>query len=453
MLKEANSLSASHELTIAGLPVRESQGFLRKILPWAAKGGLAILDQGLFAGTNFVVNTLLARWLTPAEYGAFALAFSIFLLLGVFHAAILTEPMLVFGPGRYRERFPEYLGILLRGHFSLMAPVVLILIGAAFLLGRVYSTSIERALLSLALAAPFILLLWLVRQAFYVRLRPDRAAVGGFLYLVFLLGFMSALRAGQHLSLVTALMGMGIVALVVSVFLLLILGPSWTGNPSVKMVFTDHWRYGRWSVATAGITWFPGNVYYVLLPIWVGLEGAGALKALMNLAMPGLQSVGALSLILLPVLVQSRKESRTRGMVNTMRSFLALFLFGSTLYLMLLWGLRSELFRLLYAGKYAEYASWPLLLAGVLPLGACVTGALSNTLRALERPDWIFWCYLGSSMVALLVGIPLIVAVGLTGALLGQLFSALTAGALMFWFYRRFLRSSERDDSSDRIGF
>ena len=447
MLKEANSLSASQELTIASLPVSESPGILRKIFPWAAKGGLAILDQGLFAGTNFVVNILLARWLTSAEYGAFALAYSVFVLLGVFHIAILIEPMLVFGPGRYRERFPEYLGILLRGHFGLMVPEVLILVGAAFLLGRVYSASIERALLGLALAAPFILLLWLVRQACYVRLRPERAAAGGFLYLVFLLGILSALRAGQRLSLVTAFMGMGIVALVVSVILILILGPIWTaegGNPSAKMVLTDHWRYGRWSVATAGINWFPGNVYYVLLPIWVGLEGAGALKALMNLAMPALQSINALSLILLPVLVQSRKESGTHAMANTMRSFLALFLFGSTLYLALLWGLRSELFRLLYAGKYTEYASWPLLLAGVLPIGACVTGALGDTLRALERPDWIFWCYLGSSIVALLVGIALAAIMGVTGALLGQLFSSLTAGALMFWFYQRFLREKAK---------
>jgi O-antigen/teichoic acid export membrane protein len=447
MLKEANSLSASQELTIASFPVSESQGILRKIFPWAAKGGLAILDQGLFSCTNFVVNILLARWLTPAEYGAFALAYSVFVLLGVFHTAILTEPMLVFGPGRYRERFPEYLGILLRGHFSLMVPAVLMLVGAAFLLGRIYSASIERALLGLALAAPFILLLWLVRQACYVRLRPERAAAGGLLYLVLLLAFMNALRAGQRLSLVTAFMGMGIVALVVSVVLMLILDPIWTlegGSLSAKMVFTDHWRYGRWSVATAGINWFPGNVYYVLLPIWVGLEGSGGLKALMNLAMPAQQSINALSLILLPVLVQSRKESGTHAMAKTMRSFLALFLFGSALYLALLWGLRSEIFRLLYAGKYTEYASWPLLLIGVLPLGACVTAALSNTLRALERPDLVFWCYLASTMVALLVGIPLIVTIGVSGALLGQLFSTLAAGGLMFWFYARFLREKTK---------
>ena len=67
---------------------------LPNLLSWVTKGGLAILDQALFAGANFLVNIFLARWLTPTEYGAFALAYSIFLLLGAFHTAILTEPMM-----------------------------------------------------------------------------------------------------------------------------------------------------------------------------------------------------------------------------------------------------------------------------------------------------------------------------------------------------------------------
>jgi hypothetical protein len=37
-----------------------------RIISWTTKGGPAILDQGLFAGTNFVANILLARWLSPA---------------------------------------------------------------------------------------------------------------------------------------------------------------------------------------------------------------------------------------------------------------------------------------------------------------------------------------------------------------------------------------------------
>jgi len=479
----------------------------QRLFPLATKGGLAILDQALFAGTNFIVNILLARWLTPTEYGAFALAYSVFLLFGTFHTASLTEPMMVFGSGKYAGHFEQYLGILVRGHFTLMLPGGLILVAAAFLLGRVYSTSVERAFLGLALAAPFILLLWLVRRAFYVRLQPGWAAAGGSLYLVLLLGFMGVLWAGQRLSPVTAFLGMGVgalavsvfllfrfqprrvavggvislvlllalvyllwlgsrplpvitflgmgaVALVVSVFLLLRLGPSWTaerGNPSAAMVFADHWRYGRWSLATAGIGWLPSNVYYVLLPNWFGLEGAGAFRALMNLAMPVLHSIGALSGILLPVLVRNRKKSGSHGMAKTMKSFLALFVAGSALYLILLWEFRSEAFQLLYAGKYKEYTFLPVLLVGLLPFGASATAVLGSGLRALERPDWLFWCYVGSGAVTLLLGIPLVAALGVSGGLLGLLFSYLVTAALMFWFYRRSPREQPAPGSEEPL--
>jgi hypothetical protein len=44
------------------------------LISWFKKGSLAVLDQGLFSGANFIVNILLARWLAPEEYGAFAVA-------------------------------------------------------------------------------------------------------------------------------------------------------------------------------------------------------------------------------------------------------------------------------------------------------------------------------------------------------------------------------------------
>src|ERR1035437_10172823 len=162
------------------LPSREKlRASMKGWMPWVGKGSLAILDQGLFAGSNFLLNVLLARWIAPADYGAFALAYSVFLLLGVFHSALLTGPMLVFGPGKYRERFPEYIGILLRGHFALMLPCAVLLPVAALLLGWLYSPAVGRAFVALAVAAPFILLLWLLRRAFYVRLNPGWAAAGG----------------------------------------------------------------------------------------------------------------------------------------------------------------------------------------------------------------------------------------------------------------------------------
>ena len=82
---------------------------------WLARGFWAILDQGLFSVSNFALNLLLAHWLSPHHYGAFAAVFAVFLLLGTLHTGLLSEPMLVLGSGRYKNRLTEYLGTLLEG--------------------------------------------------------------------------------------------------------------------------------------------------------------------------------------------------------------------------------------------------------------------------------------------------------------------------------------------------
>src|SRR5580692_6677487 len=45
---------------------------VKKGIPWIAKGGLAIADYGLISGSNFLLGVLLARWLSPEHYGAYA---------------------------------------------------------------------------------------------------------------------------------------------------------------------------------------------------------------------------------------------------------------------------------------------------------------------------------------------------------------------------------------------
>jgi hypothetical protein len=82
---------------------------------WLEGGFWAILDQSLFAISNFALNLLLAHWLSPQDYGAFAAVFAVFLLIGTLHTGPLTEPMLVLGSGRYKNRLTEHLGTLLEG--------------------------------------------------------------------------------------------------------------------------------------------------------------------------------------------------------------------------------------------------------------------------------------------------------------------------------------------------
>ena len=68
------------------------------------KSAWSLVDQGLTALTGFCVTFLLARWLAPEIYGAYAIAFAGYLFVGGLHNVIVLEPMSVIGPSRHAAR-------------------------------------------------------------------------------------------------------------------------------------------------------------------------------------------------------------------------------------------------------------------------------------------------------------------------------------------------------------
>jgi O-antigen/teichoic acid export membrane protein len=418
------------------------------LVTWGTRGGLALADQGLFAGAHFLLNILLARWLTPADYGAFALGYSVFLLVSVAHSALLLEPMAVFGSGKYLRDWRRYLGILLRGHLALTAAAAVLVLGAAKLAARFEAPAVQQVLLVLAPVIPVLLLVWLTRRAFYFRLLPGWATAGSAVYFAVLLVVAVWLYRTGKLTLITAILAMALAAAIAAAVQLVRLRPRWSpphGELTAATVAADHWQYGRWALASAAAMWVPLNIYYLVLPAWGGLEAAGALKALMNLANPVLHSLIAFGMLLVPLLVRHRDRGGIVRMRQTVRRLVGVFLLGSAVYFVVLWQFHAEILQLLYGGKYLEYGPAPFLLLGAVPLLASLTTVLGSALRALERPDRLFWCYLISSAAAVFVGTPLTAVFGLTGALAGILVSYVTGAVAMGAHLKRTSELGEED--------
>lgn len=413
---------------------------LARTLPWLLKGGLAILDQGLFAGTNFLANILLARWLSADQYGAFALAYAAFLFCGLFHSALITEPMMVFGPGKYSLSQAGYFAVLARLQTCIAVGLGLILACVAAMAGWLYGARVGWAMAGAALAAPCILSLWVVRRAFYVRLRPAWAVAAGALYCVLVLSFLVPLRLAGRLSPATGLAGMGAAALIAAVALgsrLCLRRGADRGGPDFREVIAGHWRYGRWTTAAAPVAWLPEGIYFIILPAGFGLAEAGALKALVNFAMPVLQSISALGLLLLPLLVRALWNGGASSMGSPMRRFLGVFVSGGLLYALLLSMFRLPALQLVYVGKYNQYAAVPMLLTALLPLALCCAEPFEAGLRALERPDLMFRSNVVGALVCLACGVPMAARLGVSGALAGMLLSRSAVAASNFLYYTR----------------
>jgi len=395
-------------------------------LPWVGKGSLAILDQGLISGSNFLIGILLARWLAPGAYGAYALAFAVFILLSSIYQALILEPMSVFGPSEYRNCQREYFSHLLWIHGGLVLPIAVILAAAAWAVHvAAASSGLAGALAGVAWAAPCVLLYWLARGTFYVRLEPHVAVGGAVLYCILLLGGLLVFYQRGLLSPFSAFLLMGTGALVVGGFQLFRLRPAlrpWLGNLGLTAVGRRHWGYGRWALSSSLAAWIPWNVQYVLVGGAAGMAGAGALRALLNLTLPVMQCSGALCLLAQPF----ASGEGIGGIGKVTRRITLLFACIAVVYWALVTAFRRQIVSFLYAGNYGEVAHlvpW-IALASVLTI---VAYGPAVGLRAMQSPASVFVASGASSAIALAVGIPATRAYGMRGAILSIVLSSAAA--------------------------
>jgi O-antigen/teichoic acid export membrane protein len=416
------------------------------------------MDQGFFAVSSLVINVLLARWLPQRDYGAFVVAFSVVLLMGTVHTAVLGEPMHVFGPSRYRDRAGAYIRQLIPLHFILtigMSSILLLVLGVLSLFNRPLATT--STLAAVAISAPGILFLWLMRRACYIESRPRLAAAAG---LVFVLLIPAGLLVMTNATTLTAATGL----VIVGVASLLVGGGLWrqlTGRRSaatvpipISDITRSHWSYGRWAVGSGLLAWVPGNAVVVALPLWHTLDDAATFRVATMLMLPVQNVQTALAALILPALVRARLSGRLRASARLAR---LLFLGLSILYAPIVVVFGSQITQLLFGAQYRIHGATLWLLAAI-PLATAASVVSGTVLRALERPDRVLWTYVAATAVTCLIGLPLVAGFGVDGALTALLLSAATTAILGTWADRRLIGTGPthgaappvRTDSSDR---
>lgn len=408
-----------------------------RLLRWGSQGFWAISDQGLFAVSNLLVNVMLARWLPPAEYGAFATVYTILLLVNGAHSALLIEPMMIFGPDRYRDSFSAYLNLLVRYHWRLMIAISACLGMIATGLILASQQLLGYAVAGLIMTAPFYQFGWLARRACYVVSNPRLAAVGGAINLALTLVGTIALARLDLLSVLSASALLGGTSLVASLAMMQPMRRITSlplSETARAAIWPAHWKYGRWAGAIGPLVWLQATIYYFVLPIWGGLPATGAFKALMNLAMPILQSDGALATLLTPAFVRERRQRG--GLTRIMALSSAGFALEALVYGIVLVVFGDRLLDWLYGGAY-RYDSRMLVLLALMPMVASQAQVLGCALRAREQPKTLFWAAVASAVVVDTLGIAAAVTRGVEGALLGSFMGGAAQIAVMIWFFRR----------------
>ncbi len=391
-------------------------------------------DQALFAISNFAINLLLARWLSENDYAVFSIAFVLYTFGLIVFNAFTVEPMMVFGSSRYKEQLSHYLGFLKKRHWSFFWPPIIGIIG---IVGLSYASwPVIKVVGCFAIASGPLLYLWMLRRSCHLWRCPRISAEAGFVYIVNILLVITCLWRFELISATTGVLALMFGAVVSSAFLMMRLRTvssppkfeslNQVSTPALnkfdeRSTIKEHIRYGRWAVVANVLSWIPGNLYILVIPIFFYDEMAGELRAVLNVLLPILQFQAAISPIILPSLV---RRASTPGYLKTVFRLSLFMAFPGLVWMVVLgfWG--DWVMNLLYAGKYEAPSSLLILFCGGVVLSGLIM-VTAASLRAIERPDAVMKGYLGATIACLLVGLPLTKTYGLSGVAWGMIASGL----------------------------
>jgi O-antigen/teichoic acid export membrane protein len=408
---------------------------------WTQKLSGAVLDQAMFAGSNFAINVLLGRWMSPNEYGAFVVAYSWFILVQNIYDAVVVEPLAVFGSGKYASHLRRYLALALIGQ-AVIGLICGLLLAAGAVVTHFFDTGLMvGAMLGAAISTPFMLLRWMVRQPFYILSIPHWSALGGFIFIITTLPILAGLHQLSMLTPLSAMLALAVTSIVGTIFLVvLFLKPDWKGADrrlTARMLLVDHWEYGRWAIGSRLLGWVPGNIYYILLPLAISLSASATLRAVGILFMPMYIAITAVTGILLPAFVHHYHREGKAGLQRMMNRSSALLVGFTSVYAVTLSLLGKPLLHIIYRGQYDEFVTLTLMFSFAgFPVVAAIQTIYDTALRAMNRVSLTFWSKLIWAVATMVIGLPMMLTYGILGTNIGQIFVALIALAVTVYFYR-----------------
>lgn len=382
---------------------------------------LALIDQALVSGCNFLSVLYIGRHLPAAEFGLFSLALLSTVFLGNMHRAAITQPMNVLGSGEKPGAVTARLVTLLRAH-ALAIPLAVLVVWQL----STHFFPDNAVMLSCALFIGCSFFQETLRRYWYTLNRLDKALMNDALAYG---GRMLLLLAAETLH---GFSGADVFILMAAPTLLaFLLGArelrrSDTGTPPpMKAVARQHWQLSRWLIPTVLAVWGASQIYPFLLAGLgpVAVASFMACRNLLSATTVVVQSVdNYLPVRAAALLRQQGREAFKRHLLRT----LAYTAGGGLVFVCVMLLAARPLLSLMYQGTYDGAAD----ILRILPLGTVsmllgtVLGAYS---LAMQDSRASFLANLGATAVTLTIGIWLVWHQGLEGAAFATVLTATTS--------------------------
>jgi len=354
------------------------------------KGGTAVLDQVLFSGSNFLLNLFLVKLLTPADYGLFGSLYSLYLLTVIVFGAMLLEPYVFYKnrPGDTRQYTTLNAGF---ANALLLLSLGLTVVGW---LAHAY----------LFVYASYTLttcVIYFYKRHFLSILSISRSLYISVLYFILISAGLLLLNYMIPQSLFNAFLVLNGATILSVLPVVLSNGQFRTVlyRPLAWLQFRDmivrQKKYAFHCVSSGILAWVPGNIYFILLPLFYSKELNAYFKALQNISLPITHLNIAIVSLLVPFFIQSANPDKLIRQVS------GLFVLIPVLYLLVILGLSGSIEHYVYNDRYDLKPLWLCaLLLGIIP--EIIANVFKAFFRSIDRPELVTRINLGNACMALL---------------------------------------------------
>jgi O-antigen/teichoic acid export membrane protein len=398
----------------------------------AQQGYWAAADQGLISITNFVAAIILARAVSPEEFGVYAVGFLMTRFVRAIQDGLIVQPLNALGAILDDAKFQEY-----AANTGLLQIILAVLsaISAASLgwLLTIWGNDVAGPT---ATALWFLLLTWqlqeFIRRAFYTRGEVPKAVINTGLASIVRLGVLLWWGTQAALSGKAGLdaIGWGAVA-AISLGLWQARGYWAFRNIQLWQTFKKNWEFGGWIMGGSLANWVASELYPLLAAGLISFAAAGAYRALQNLVAPVHVLLRATDTFFTPRAAKVYHQSGYPGL-SRMLKIIYLVAGVPIIGLLVIATLFPEpLLRLLYGETYVAYSGSLFLMAIFYGLWYAYW-PLQTAFKAVRLTSPIFIANIAAIICMFTIGIWGIQQFDINGAIGGQALNALVI-AIVLW--------------------
>jgi O-antigen/teichoic acid export membrane protein len=336
-------------------------------------------DQGVFALSNFALNVQFARWLSPHEYGLFAISFTGFVLLSVVHYGCLLEPLLVLSAQVDVGRRGSYLMALVRLHLLLLGSAVVLCSLALISARSLGSMEIGWLIVGAGIGGSANLTLLTARRLCLIFLSTRMSALIGTIYFlgVIVTGYISIQLWTVSWFTIWEIIGGWSLLCAVLVFGLLVARLKGRQRFALSEILKFQARYAPFTLIGALGTWVTAESIMIFLARIQGLDAVAETRAVFNLGSPLVQVTIAMNAFWLAGFSARQAHRERHGIAGEAVPYIAVCLLATLITKIA----GAPMMDFLYSGKYVGVA-WQLPIYSLAIGMAGLTQVVGSSFKA-----------------------------------------------------------------------